>query len=253
MKLPRVSVVIVETRAHQLARITVEKLIEKVEPAAIWIYTDQPDKLHVAGATHLAVPDWPNKDQCGLFFTYEAFKPLATSHVLFMEWDAGLFDASMWDDGFLAYDYIGAPWWDLDNRGRRDEKRNVGNGGFSLRSMKLCEAIADNPQWCGFSDWPLCRDSRPHFEGLGFKWAPIALADAFAIEDWQRPGPPDQTQHFGYHYMMPAWPRCLERDDMIQRANLVQANASIMSSWRHRKHFGELVKALPWLAAELGR
>lgn len=40
-----------------------------------------------------------------------------------------------WDDRFLNYDYIGAPWpWHPDHK-------RVGNGGFSLRSKKLYKSL----------------------------------------------------------------------------------------------------------------
>jgi hypothetical protein len=46
-----------------------------------------------------------------------------------------------WSDDYYNYDYIGAPWPDRFTWIRPEEK--VGNGGFSLRSMKLIEALRD--------------------------------------------------------------------------------------------------------------
>jgi hypothetical protein len=35
---------------------------------------------------------------------------VATSHVLVIQWDGYVVNADLWDDDFLRYDYIGAPW-----------------------------------------------------------------------------------------------------------------------------------------------
>lgn len=56
-----------------------------------------------------------------------------TDFMLHIQPDSMAMNKELWTDEFLKYDYVGAPW--LDTR--------VGNGGFSLRSSKLLDALRD--------------------------------------------------------------------------------------------------------------
>jgi hypothetical protein len=102
-----------------------------------------------------------------------------------------------WTDEFLEYDYIGAAWGD----GR------VGNGGFSLRSRKLYDAlldldvglksadynhIIDNPDFHiinaeGVYEIPednvICKIYKSELETkYGIKFAPTHIANRFSVE-----------------------------------------------------------------------
>jgi len=112
-----------------------------------------------------------------------------TSHCLIVQWDGFVLDASQWDDDFLRYDYIGAPWPQF-------AENNVGNGGFSLRSQRLLEACRDprfqveHPE-----DIAICRLNRPLLEREhGIRFSDRAAADRFSFE---RQAPPAPT--FGFH------------------------------------------------------
>lgn len=112
-----------------------------------------------------------------------------TSHCMIAQWDGHLLDARRWNPAFLDYDYIGASWPQFD------DGHDVGNGGFSLRSrrlMDLCRApefVPIHPE-----DVAVARTNREWLERQGMRFAPRALADAFAAE---RAG--DLTASFGYH------------------------------------------------------
>jgi hypothetical protein len=84
-----------------------------------------------------------------------------------------------WTYEFLDYDYIGAVWpW-------IDPGVNVGNGGFSLRSKKLYEALLNTRAYenDGAEDTIIGTTTRPILESqYGIKYAPIELADRFSIE-----------------------------------------------------------------------
>jgi hypothetical protein len=56
-------------------------------------------------------------------------------HVLVVQWDGFIVHPECWDPEFLNFDYIGALWR------RSAGEHRVGNGGFSLRSRKLIEAV----------------------------------------------------------------------------------------------------------------
>ena len=89
--------------------------------------------------------------------------------------DGYVLNGDAWCDGFLQYDYIGAPWL---------PSGLVGNGGFSLRSRKLLKYLAANP----FGDNPhpednyICLRHRKSLEDAGFKFPELATALKFAFE-----------------------------------------------------------------------
>ena len=113
-----------------------------------------------------------------------------TEHVLLVQWDGYVANPDAWRQEFLACDYIGAKWfW-------HDDAMRVGNGGFSLRSRKLLNALQD-PRIVleGPEDETICRSFRALLEREhGIVFATEALADAFAFEAAYPIGMP-----FGFH------------------------------------------------------
>lgn len=125
-----------------------------------------------------------------------------TEHCLFHEWDASVLNPKAWSQEFLEYDYIGAPWpFPFIEKGWPpcEEHNCVGNGGFSLKSMKWCVAIKNeairrrNDKAVKSSDRWQCRTAKPHIESLGLRYAPADLAGLFSCEDRI------YTGQFGYH------------------------------------------------------
>jgi hypothetical protein len=113
-----------------------------------------------------------------------------TSHLLVIQADGYVLDGKEWTDDFLEYAYIGAPWLYVDSR-------NVGNGGFSLRSVKLHRSLAEDAfiQCYNNEDDVICRMYRGYLEkSYGIKFAPEELAHKFAFELHQ----PKQPT-FGFH------------------------------------------------------
>ena len=119
-----------------------------------------------------------------------------TSHVLIVQWDGFVLNSAAWSDEFLGFDYIGAPWNHIA------EPFSVGNGGFSLRSLRLLQAlqspaiVPSHPE-----DVCICVTHRATLEAQGLRFAPTALARRFAVED-----DPLSPQVFGFHgpYHLPA-------------------------------------------------
>jgi hypothetical protein len=125
-----------------------------------------------------------------------------SSHVLYMESDAGVLNPEAWNPFWYSYDYIGAPWPLCEEQGfpKCDGVTNaVGNGGFSLRSRKFCklavQCLKDNyadKKWILSDTW-LCRTMRPWFEDRGVEFAPAEVAERFSCENRI------YTGQFGYH------------------------------------------------------
>lgn len=125
------------------------------------------------------------------FIVHELHKYVNTDYALIIQADGYPVNKAAWTDEFLKYDYIGAPWylqpWELD--------KTVGNGGFSLRSMKFLEASA-RLDYSGFEepeDVFLCRSSDKILKQQGIKFAPHDLAYKFSVEDMPYKG------QFGFH------------------------------------------------------
>jgi len=66
---------------------------------------------------------------------------VTTDFNLIIQADGFAVNAESWDDIFLEYDYVGAPWPWMWGGGPNWRGPIVGNGGFSLRSARLYKAI----------------------------------------------------------------------------------------------------------------
>lgn len=113
---------------------------------------------------------------------------IRSSHVLLTRWDSGVVNAAAWLDEFLVHDFVGAPWPD------RPEGREVGQGGFSLRSRRFLRAGADprlteeHPE-----DLVMCERQRDWLQQVhGISYAPAALARRFVADQ-----DPVESWHFG--------------------------------------------------------
>ena len=127
-----------------------------------------------------------------------------TSHALTIQSDSFIVNRDAWEDGWLEYDYIGAPW----PPGHSGTEYRVGNSGFCLRSKRLLEATAALPNdryvWRGKvressrDDVITCVMFRPQLESLGLKFAPVDVAARFS---WESPTPeaPVLDGQFGTH------------------------------------------------------
>lgn len=217
LQLPDVTLVMVETREHELGLMAIEDCLSKIDFGDVLVLTDRP--LEFSPLTHLCkpriypVPDWPEKVGWSRSWWFDVPPLLQTSHTLNIQWDSWVWDAGMWLDEYLKYDYIGAPWWYKDGK-------NVGNGGFSLVSTPLKRYIRDRrnkfPCDTPVDDDLLCRKYRPALEEAGFKWAPEKLAHSFAFE-CNRPSA--NSKHFGFHALF-NWDEVLEEGRFLERVKI---------------------------------
>jgi hypothetical protein len=122
------------------------------------------------------------------FMLRELADHVGTAYALCVQWDGFVLNGAAWDPTFLAYDYIGAVWPHFH------DGRDVGNGGFSLRSRKLLEACRQLPFDGEAEDVVIGRKCRSELESSGIRFAPTSVAQRFAYE---RSAP---TGHeFGFH------------------------------------------------------
>jgi hypothetical protein len=120
----------------------------------------------------------------------ELGKHVDTSHCLLVQYDSWILRPELWDDAWLEWDYIGAPWPIKENSyiANTGERVRVGNGGFSLRSKRLLDIpkAYDLPlmQEQGYynEDGNVTCYHRRELLALGIKYAPIEVAARFSHE-----------------------------------------------------------------------
>lgn len=135
------------------------------------------------GDIQLLHPDIRSKEEYSNLCINELYKHVSTSHLLIFQYDGYVNNWKAWDNTWLKYDYIGAPWWYNDGC-------DVGNGGFSLRSRRLMEIVATDPHIIEFhpEDHQICRTYRSYLESkYGIKFAPKEVAEKFSFEGFRQP------------------------------------------------------------------
>lgn len=144
--------------------------------------------------------DGPDRIKREEFIVRKLHKCFQTSHCLHMEWDSGVANPAAWDDSWLAYDYIGAPWpWNYSEPGVPSCTKDncVGNLGFALISKRLLETVAaiarPTDKELMLSDVYICRTLRPQLEAAGLKFATESVAERFSCENRIYSG------QFGWH------------------------------------------------------
>ena len=120
---------------------------------------------------------------------YELPKYIQTSYVLFIHHDGYVVNPSLWNNSWLDWDFIGAPWplpndrfSYLTGNGRLIR---VGNS-VSLRSKKLMDLVATRPMEYHYGnnneDGQICVWERDWLESQGCKFAPLEVAKYFSKE-----------------------------------------------------------------------
>ena len=114
------------------------------------------------------------------FILKELYKHINSDFVLVVQHDGIIYNQDMWTEDFLKYDYIGSPWPHAPKF-----KNNVGNGGFSLRSKKFIDKVADfigNDNCYEPEDVYCCETLCDQMISLKFKYADILTAANFSTE-----------------------------------------------------------------------
>ncbi len=192
LDLPGVTLVCADTANAALALRALARSREGVRYARTLFFTtalpagvsvpDDIDVVHIAPLT--------SRDAYSQFVLKSLLPHIATPHALVVQWDGYVVNPAAWDHAFLDCDYIGAKWYWYG-----DDMR-VGNGGFSLRSRKLLEALQDpRITLVDVEDMTIGRTFRPLLEREhGIRFASEALADRFSFEVAYPIGKP-----FGFH------------------------------------------------------
>jgi hypothetical protein len=190
LKLPTVTLAAVTSVNVSATVFALSESMKQAEVAQTLLLTDIKDAEVPPGIRVQAIEPLRSMDDYCRFMLTRLADYIETSHVLICQWDGFVVDASAWSDEFLDVDYIGARWPQF-----RDG-HEVGNGGFSLRSKRLLDAlrqpeiVISSPE-----DVAIGRLNRDRLEqDYGIRFADQALADRFSFE---RTMPQGRT--FGFH------------------------------------------------------
>lgn len=214
LALPDVSLLCLDTRHPDLAVQAMRRCLDRAAfGEAVLLTRDgyrSPDpriRVHAVAPLH-SVADY------SAFMVKGLGAHFGGSHVLVVQWDSFILDPGAWDAAFLDYDYIGAPW--------PHRSQPVGNGGFSLRSRRLIDALQDaDIRKTQPEDHVICLDYHALLvERHGIRFAPVELARRFAFE-LTPPGGPVFGFHgfFNFHLALPE-PELLTYLDSVDRSVL---------------------------------
>lgn len=188
--LPEVTMVAVSSFAISATLRALHQSMLHIRFGAVKLLTDHAPTGMGDGIEWVPIKSLGSRDEYSRFMLKELHRHVGTGHALVVQWDGYVINAHAWDDAFLAYDYIGAPWPQFD------DGFTVGNGGFSLRSARLLAASTMLP---ADGDWPedvvIGRRCRTLLENdYGIRFAEEEVARAFAFERL-----PALDTEFGFH------------------------------------------------------
>lgn len=177
LNLSSVTLLCVETRDPKLAEWAIERCLQGVQFAKVILFTDlERIDTRQPGIEYVQAPVINNTNDYSLFLLQEIEPYVQTSHALVIQWDSFITHPQLWREEFLQYDYIGPVW-------PHHPETAVGNGGFSLRSKRLLQAI----QQPGFlykhpEDYCIVADNQEFLKRHGIQIAPKEIAEQFAVE-----------------------------------------------------------------------
>lgn len=130
--LENVTLICLDCYNYGMAVDAIKKSLKHIQPKRTIFLTDI--EIELEGIEVIQIPTISSKKEYSEFMIKKLKDYFDTTHCLVIQHDGYVINGDAWDDEFLKYDYIGAPWLYPDD--------NVGNGGFSLRSLYLQRALA---------------------------------------------------------------------------------------------------------------
>lgn len=193
----KITVAIAGNNNHDMMRFAIETTLANLpEYEDVIVFSNKPV---VDYGRFVQIPDQFGLADYNHFCLKDLYKHVKTDFVLVIQHDGMAVNRSAWTDDFYNYDYIG-PAWPTWFSWINDSER-VGNGGFSLRSLKLLEALQDpaittSPgQRTNNEDAVICQGFSQYLRtNYGIRYAPVSLADRFGHE-WNNPS----GNTFGFH------------------------------------------------------
>lgn len=197
IRLDNITLVALDTRPDPRASVmAMKKSAEQISFGSHLFITGQNSNVEQylpdlpSGTTVVRVPEFSGVPDHDTYVMRSLPDLIETEFFMTIQDDGYVLNGSAWDDKFLEYDLIGAPWfWD----------GVVGNMALCIRSMKLARELQNAELYPDTApqDINICRVYRNQLEEKGFKFAPAEVAARFSVENL-----PYQGQ-FGWHGQNP--------------------------------------------------
>lgn len=211
-KLPSVTMIAVDCTNRINATIDAMKICaENIDFGdVVLLRHEKPDNLPEF-ITYKQIEEIKNIDEYNKFMFLELYKYFDTKHCLTVQDHAYIINPEVWEDNWLQYDYIGCAWAIVPNAyvANNGERVRVGNGGFSLRSRRICE-IPPEEGWGlreeqGFKneDGQINCYYRKEFLEKGINYAPLEVAIKFGYEKPMQENNYGHMKTFGFHRNLP--------------------------------------------------
>lgn len=200
-KLKDVTLVCVDDNKPELAEYAIKECTKGLSFADVKLFTSR----HGIKNSTMIGPVRTLDDYCH-FIVKELVNHIQTSHVLICQWDGYVLNPEAWKNDWLRYDYIGAPW---------KLTYGVGNGGFSLRSRKLLEALKSDTFGPEFmpEDQKICISWRSQLEAdHHILFAPESVAREFSVENT------GYSNQFGFHSFLTKLPDSVKRPKVFHHS-----------------------------------
>jgi hypothetical protein len=176
LRLPRITLIALTNRDFDGHKKALGKSCEGIEWGDVKLIWDE----KITG-----IDEWNRK------IIYELHTYIRTDFAMLIHADGYVINPEAWQDEFLAYDYIGAPWpLPRDNYSYRTptgELVRVGNS-VSLRSKRILELPSQlGLEWKSYygntnEDGFLCVHNKHVLESQGCQFAPLETAKFFSRE-----------------------------------------------------------------------
>lgn len=170
------------------------------------IVTDSPDYFEIIKCRPLDYKEYNE------FVFLELYKYIDTQFCLLVQNDSAVVRPYLWDNEWLKYSYIGAPWPNRENSYMANDgnRSRVGNGGFSLRDYDLMSLPSKlgmelrQEQSYYHEDGNICCYWKKEFLENGIKFAPVDVAARFSFETPVEENLWGNLETFGFHkYLSP--------------------------------------------------
>lgn len=159
LNLTNVTLVCFAIPGHYQASIkAIEYSIREINFFKSILFTDQLQKP-INGIEQIKIPKFNNVYDWGEFVVFKLYKFIQSEFIILIHDDGFIVNPKAWNNNFLKYDYIGAPWPPI-YRDKNNELVRVGNS-VSLRSKKILELPSQLQL-----EWSLAADVKFHEDGF---------------------------------------------------------------------------------------
>lgn len=175
-KLPKVSLIAIDTLNKGAAIVALQRSLKQVKPERCILLTDE--VVEIEGIEVIKIPIIKSKDEYSRFVIKELYKYIETEFLITIQHDGYILNGDCFDERLYDVDFCGALWLETDGL-------NCGNGGFSWRSKRLCEIVStdDTVEILTPEDVSICRIYRRYLEGkYDLRWANDEIAESFSFE-----------------------------------------------------------------------